>query len=270
MTKISKKLVQAMKSVDAVVKRGKNEKQNYAYVKATDVANEVRSALVEHGISFAYNVLEDKQWEKTTSSGATMNFCSLKVAVTFTDTESGEYSTGTVIGWGADSLDKAPYKAMTGALKYALRMNFLIPDESDPENDRDEKRETKQPSNIARTATGFKATNADLPKEMFDGTPVIQRAEPPLDPELRKVSEEMDEFVPLTEKRNEDIQNRLKQLVEDKVFDRRKLMLFLDKQHDGKKSKDVAAPQWEETLRKIEEAAKAGPEAIKTLLKGEA
>ena len=50
-----------------------------------------------------------------------------------------------------DSGDKAIYKAMTGALKYALRMNFLIPDELDPENDNHEepKREVvRQSQNV--------------------------------------------------------------------------------------------------------------------------
>ena len=39
------------------------------------------------------------------------------------------------IGTGADSGDKAPYKATTGAIKYALLTAFLIPTGDDPEND---------------------------------------------------------------------------------------------------------------------------------------
>ena len=36
---------------------------------------------------------------------------------------------------GCDNNDKAAYKAQTGALKYALKNAFLIPDEADPEAD---------------------------------------------------------------------------------------------------------------------------------------
>lgn len=130
---IATKLVDAMKAVDAVTKRGRNDQQKYAYVKATDVANEVRKALADAGIAFTYSVISERPWESQTKSGTTMFFCSLVIEVTFVDSETGELMKCNAIGWGADMQDKAPYKAMTGALKYALRMNFLIPDESDPE-----------------------------------------------------------------------------------------------------------------------------------------
>lgn len=131
---IAQKLVAAMKAVDAVTKRGRNDIQKYNYVKAADVANEVRKALAEAGIAFTYSVISERYWESQTKNGTTNFFCSLMIAVTFTDADSQQSVTANAIGWGADTQDKAPYKAMTGALKYALRMNFLIPDESDPEN----------------------------------------------------------------------------------------------------------------------------------------
>jgi hypothetical protein len=133
--KLAAKMVLAMKSIDAVAKTGKNVKQGYDYVKAADVANEVRAALTEHGIAFDYDVVSEERWDRPTSSGGSMACMQVKVGCTFTDQESGESRTVHSIGWGMDSLDKAPYKAMTGALKYALRMTFLIPDDADPEND---------------------------------------------------------------------------------------------------------------------------------------
>lgn len=132
--KIAAKMVQAMAAIDAVEKRGRNQAQSYAYVKATDVANEVRKALHEAGIAFTYQVLTERFWDAPTKAGTTQFFCSLHVQGIFTDQETGECLTSSAIGWGADSQDKAPYKAMTGALKYLLRCSFLIPDESDPEN----------------------------------------------------------------------------------------------------------------------------------------
>ena len=39
-------------------------------------------------------------------------------------------------GQGLDSGDKAPYKAMTGALKYALLQSFLLATGDDPEEER--------------------------------------------------------------------------------------------------------------------------------------
>jgi hypothetical protein len=139
MKNLAAKMVAAVHDIDAVTKRGKNEKQGYAYVKAADVAQEVRGVLVKHGIAFDYHVVSAERWEKVTNNGGLMYFCQLEIATTFTDSESGEAKTVNGLGWGMDSGDKAPYKAMTGALKYALRMNFLIPDESDPENDSEDK-----------------------------------------------------------------------------------------------------------------------------------
>src|SRR5574340_328981 len=52
-----------------------------------------------------------------------------------------------VIGEGQDRGDKATYKAMTGATKYALLKLFLIPTGDDPEKDEDE-----QPTPRARSA----------------------------------------------------------------------------------------------------------------------
>lgn len=134
MKNIAVAMVKAMKAIDAVEKSGRNQAQNYAYVKATDVANEVRKALHEAGIAFTYQVIAERFWDAPTKSGTTQFFCSLHVQGTFTEAESGECLSSSAIGWGADSQDKAPYKAMTGALKYLLRTTFLIPDEADPEN----------------------------------------------------------------------------------------------------------------------------------------
>lgn len=138
---LAKKMVAAMGDIEAVTKTGKNEKQGYKYVKAADVANEVRKVLVKHGIAMFYSVESSSRWEKPTNSGGSMFFCELLVRVTFEDMDSGETMVQQGIGWGADTLEKAPYKAMTGALKYVLRMTFLIPDEEDPENEQKDKPE---------------------------------------------------------------------------------------------------------------------------------
>src|SRR6202045_3796544 len=58
------------------------------------------------------------------------------MAYTFIDVDTGEEITAKVAGQGLDSGDKAPYKAMTGALKYALLQSFLIATGDDPEDER--------------------------------------------------------------------------------------------------------------------------------------
>src|SRR5262249_50822027 len=58
----------------------------------------------------------------------------------FVDAKSGEELTVRVAGEGADPGDKAPYKAMTGALKYALLQSFLLATGNDPEDERTDSR----------------------------------------------------------------------------------------------------------------------------------
>ena len=113
----------------------------------------IRKVLVKHGIGFTYSAT--KVNHRTTDrikEGVvigTMYYADVAVDVTFTDAESGESVTVQSFGCGQDTGEKAIYKAMTGALKYALRMNFLIPDESDPENDAEDKRLPPIPATAA-------------------------------------------------------------------------------------------------------------------------
>jgi hypothetical protein len=173
---LAKKMLAVMAAVDAVEKRGKNEKQGYAYVKAVDVAREVRKALMEVGVGFSYDCGQTERWEKPTNSGGSLTFVQLPINATFTDIETGEEKTITAVGWGMDTGDKAIYKAMTGALKYALRMNFLIPDELDPENDAGEqtaRQEVVRASSKPKTAERVPFIDAE-PQEIDE--PVFDEA----------------------------------------------------------------------------------------------
>jgi ERF superfamily len=168
-SKIALKLVAAMKAIDAVGKRGHNVKHDYDYVKAADVANEVRKALNDAGIAFTYSLVREEHWEKPTLSGGLLYFCQLIVEMSFIDSETGESLSVNGVGWGTDTMDKAPYKAMTGALKYGLRMNFLIPDESDPENDAGQKELPVQTQSIQRKSEKMRQP------ENLDAEPVFDK-----------------------------------------------------------------------------------------------
>lgn len=185
MKSISAKMVKAMAAIDAVEKRGRNENQSYQYVRATDVANEVRKVLHECGIAFAYEILEVEHWEKQKidkdgNLTVGMYYCQIKVRGHFTDSETGETVSGDSVGWGADPLDKAPYKAMTGALKYLLRMTFLIPDETDPENDSAEAPKKAQvqraPQNLDAEPPRSETTPAGAYSNEFDAH--MEKSEP--------------------------------------------------------------------------------------------
>jgi len=178
--KLAAKMVLAMRAIDAVAKSGTNTKQGYKYVQAADVAHEVRKALIDNGISFDYSVTDTDRWDKATTNGGSMACVQVKVAVTFTDQESGESRTVNSIGWGMDSLDKAPYKAMTGAVKYALRMNFLIPDDADPENDSQDSRPRVQPASTFNQQAAASLAEEDLSFLNDDSHPAENRQVQPI------------------------------------------------------------------------------------------
>src|SRR5699024_1473369 len=70
----------------------------------------------------------------------------VKMKFTFIDGETGEEISIHSIGEGQDAGDKAVYKAITGATKYALMKVFMIPTGDDPEQDyeADERNNTQQ------------------------------------------------------------------------------------------------------------------------------
>ena len=132
-----KKLAEIMAEIDHVEKRGRNDFHKYNYVKAADLTHIVRDKLAARHIMFIPDTEETRQFvipaakvDKSDNQAIL-----LTVRYTFYDGESGESISFRVPGCGADAGDKGVYKALTGSLKYALREAFLIPDESDPENE---------------------------------------------------------------------------------------------------------------------------------------
>lgn len=106
----------------------------YKFAGEQAMIEEIRPALVKHGL-FAYvSEMGDLQQEAfTTSRGSSMNRVILRARVTFAHGASGTSVTATAYGEGMDSGDKATNKAMTGALKYALRQTLLIETGDDPD-----------------------------------------------------------------------------------------------------------------------------------------
>lgn len=135
---LKEKLHTIYASIDLIEKRGYNKVQSYKYIRSADVTNAIRKRLTEHRVyaeinfSFegaAYTIARVK--DKDTPFTAV----NVRCTISFHDLDSGEFLTSSGLGTGADTGDKAAYKAQTGALKYALKNAFLVPDEEDPEAD---------------------------------------------------------------------------------------------------------------------------------------
>ncbi len=130
------KLAEVMAEIDHVEKKGRNAFHNYNYVKAADLANAVRQKLAAHSVVMMSDIVEVRNYETKNRKDEIMYGVDLKVKYTFFDGDSDATISFHGYGTALDSGDKASYKAQTGALKYALRNAFLVPDEkADPEAD---------------------------------------------------------------------------------------------------------------------------------------
>ena len=132
------KMLEIYKTVDFIPKNGYNKSQSYNFMRAADVVIELRKNLiaqrvyVEVNYQFsgpAYTIAREK------APNAPFSAVSVVCTLVFHDLDSAQTLTASGVGTGCDTNDKAGYKAMTGALKYALKNAFLVPDEADPEGD---------------------------------------------------------------------------------------------------------------------------------------
>jgi ERF superfamily len=138
---LRQKLAEVRRRIGYIQKRGHNERSNYSYVTAADIAGSVGDILAELGVVVIPR-LEDISYESATGRGEATRMARVVMAYTFADVDSGEEVVAKVAGQGLDPGDKAPYKAMTGALKYALLQSFLLATGDDPEDDRSDTRFT--------------------------------------------------------------------------------------------------------------------------------
>jgi hypothetical protein len=139
-----KKLAEIMKEVKYIQKTGKNKFHGYTYCKESDVSEKIREELAKRSVMMVPSVISHEHREHINARGKTEYIARVLMSFTFMDGDTGEEISFQISGEGQDSGDKAVYKAMTGAEKYALMKCFLIPtgddptpqDDPDPENDR--------------------------------------------------------------------------------------------------------------------------------------
>jgi ERF superfamily len=133
---LRRKLGEVRRRIGYIQKRGYNERHNYNYVAAADIAGAVGDILAELGVMVIPR-LESITYEPPAAGRVdSVRVARVIMAYTFIDVDSDEEITAKVAGEGLDVGDKASYKAMTGALKYALLQSFLLATGDDPEDER--------------------------------------------------------------------------------------------------------------------------------------
>src|SRR5690625_4074796 len=133
--KLVSKLVKVMEQVKYIEKKGYNKFHKYNYATESDVSEKVREVLAEQNVIMMPDVVEYSTREHENRQNNIEYIATVKMKFTFIDGETGEELSIHSIGEGQDAGDKAVYKAITGATKYALMKAFMIPTGDDPEAD---------------------------------------------------------------------------------------------------------------------------------------
>lgn len=118
------KLHAIMSELNYLEKDKFNAFHKYRYTSDEAVKAAVHDLLVKHKVFFQLESDNARTEGKLTLVDITYRFI---------DIESGESLAGKFQGSGEDSTDKGLYKALTGATKYIMFSNFVIPTGDDPE-----------------------------------------------------------------------------------------------------------------------------------------
>lgn len=124
-----------------IQKTKKNTGVGYKYAAEGDYLEKMRPKLAEHGIicTPTYRVVDSSVTTMKPSDGKDsakiLRLVLMEGTFTWTHAPSGTHRITGAIGEGADNQDKASYKAMTGAQKYAIKQAFHIETGDDPEKD---------------------------------------------------------------------------------------------------------------------------------------
>lgn len=132
------------------LKKSKAQGLHYTFACERELLRRLHPVLVRHGLAFTLlrtQLLYHEQYQS--SQGKPMNRVVLAVQYRLTHAATGQSEEIEAAGEGSDFGDKATSKAMTSALKYALRQTFLIETGDDPD---------RTPSEVQQRATHAAAT----------------------------------------------------------------------------------------------------------------
>jgi ERF superfamily len=139
---LRQKLALVRRRLGYIQKRGLNEVHSYRYVTAADIAGAVGDILAELGVVVLPRLQSISHEPARPGRSDSEHLTRVVMSYTFADVDTAEEIMVKVAGEGLDAGDKAPYKAMTGALKYALLQSFLLATGDDPEDERSDSRAT--------------------------------------------------------------------------------------------------------------------------------
>ena len=127
--------VTAKMAKDGLSKSKTNSQQGYKFRGIDDLYNAIAAVLAANNLCMLPRVTDRKFDERTTKSGAVLNYTILTVEFDLVSSLDGSKHTIVTIGEAMDSADKSGNKAMSAAMKYACLVAFQIPTEGDNDAD---------------------------------------------------------------------------------------------------------------------------------------
>lgn len=136
--KLAAKLSKIQGAMTRVEKKGHNSLMNYDFVREADVIDHVRPMLeaANLAIVFSDEPLATTFEHRVSKDGKDKIWAALDLRASIIDGDTGALFSYTMPGQAVDTNgDKAIYKAITGAKKYATMLGFNVATGDDPEND---------------------------------------------------------------------------------------------------------------------------------------
>lgn len=146
---LAEAMVRVMERVDYVQKDKRMDmggRGGYRYAGEAAFIAAIRPELVKQQITVSPVGMEAVASEVFQGKSGSQNRIVLRVTFRFTHAPTGETLDVVTCGEGMDSGDKATNKAMTGAMKYALRQAFVIETGDDPDDTPSHTQERAQPA----------------------------------------------------------------------------------------------------------------------------
>jgi len=187
---VLEKIYIVMSEVGIIEKDATNNHQHYDYASEYAIKRALQDAFIRNRLILNLTCLNARTMELQPGKDGAKSFSTIvDFGYRIIDVDTGEYIGGTFVGSGNGRDDKGVYAAVTGALKYLLTSNFLIPTGDDPEIDEDrapvrrepKKEQPKPPAPPARTAAkaAARAPVKAAPKAQPKPEPVAEPAKTP-------------------------------------------------------------------------------------------
>lgn len=161
--KISPAILAAQSEMGLVGKSGDNKFHKYKYANLEDYYRVCRNVFHQHGVFITENI-SHHSWGGEEGNPKGRSGVMLDLRLTHS---SGQWIEISSCGEGEDSGDKATYKAITGARKYAIAMAANLVTSDDPE--KDDGPPKGQDKDRRPTAASQTSLDAALQPEQYQG-----------------------------------------------------------------------------------------------------